>query len=163
MATEPTPSAVAVDPNKAGAEGCRRGFLWTIGAGAVLLVLALILGRSGGGGKSTDIDIVPTVYLTDEPPTVASSDPCVVAFRYAAGIDPMHDTVSDLDGAMRACGGIDEWIAANDDARAIDGDPVEFLFNRCQNASTAVQSMAACREVLDLYPRGMYDPPYVAP
>lgn len=60
--------------------------------------------------------------------------PCEAAFKAAAAIDDMHDSVEDLDPAVRACTTMNEWLAASAKyPKAInDGvDPRIYVGNRC--------------------------------
>lgn len=87
--------------------------------------------QAGGGDAATS---TPAAAPASEAPgpSISVSPGCDRAFAQAASIDDMHDTVEDLDPALRACSSEEEWVAA---ARAhpgaIDVDPVVFLRNRC--------------------------------
>lgn len=74
-----------------------------------------------------------TVERTSTVESSSALSACEAAFRNAAAVDDMHDTVEDLDPAIRACRTVAEWSAAS--ARypgALDGVPPEvFLRNRC--------------------------------
>ena len=68
-----------------------------------------------------------------KPTSIPINASCEKAWRDAASIDDMSDTVEDLDPAVFACRSLDEWnaVEANYPA-ALDGvDSVLFLSNRC--------------------------------
>jgi len=99
---------------------------------AFLLVLALAA-CGGGGGTTTGGD---------------AESACEAAFREAAAVDVMADTVEDLDAAVRACATEDEWRAASDAyPDALDGAPAgEFLRNRC-SYEPALADTTLCQSV----------------
>ena len=82
------------------------------------------------------------------PPAVQVSTNCDAAFRNAAAIDDMHDTVEDLDPAIKACRTVAEWSAASArHPKALDGVPPEvFLRNRCDFGGLQTP---LCAEILD--------------
>ncbi len=87
------------------------------------------------------------------------SQACSDSFAAAAAIGDLQDTVEDLDPALTACGSIEEWIAASStNPGAIDGDPAQYLLNRCQY--TEAPTGPACEEIMALYPDGLYITPY---
>jgi len=61
---------------------------------------------------------------------------CERAMQLAALVDPMADTVTDLDQAIERCDTLAEWSAASAKyPDALDGaDPREFAQNRCADA-----------------------------
>ena len=75
--------------------------------------------------------------------------PCRAAFATAEAIDPMRDTVSDLDPAVRACVTVADWKAAAERyPGATNGaDPLVFLANRCKG-EPSLRSQSACLEAL---------------
>ncbi len=79
--------------------------------------------------------------------TVSVGKACDDAFRKAASISDMQDTVEDLDPALRACSSIEEWVvAAKRHPRALDGvDPETWLRNRCEFGGP---DTPLCRQVL---------------
>lgn len=72
-----------------------------------------------------------TIDQTEEQQILSAA--CDDAWKEAAAIDNMSDTVEDLDPAVVACKSLDEWnIAANRYPAALDGaDSVLYLSNRC--------------------------------
>lgn len=76
-----------------------------------------------------------------------SLTPCEREFRDAARISDYEDSVSDLDGAIRACQTVNEWtLAAAKHPGAIDGPARPFLLNRCQHAPE-LRETALCKAV----------------
>lgn len=80
--------------------------------------------------------------------TISSKSACDAAFRRAAAVDPMQDTVTDLDDAVRACATEDEWRAASEAfPDALDGaSPGAFLRNRC-DFEPALVDTALCQSI----------------
>lgn len=131
---------------------------------AVLALLAVVT-ACGTPPPAATVAGEQEAIATDAPVASApttSSDQCIAEFQRAAAIDDMHDDVTDLDNAMALCGSIDAWVAANDVTQAIEGDPVEFLLNRCKYGPENRKGHA-CAEVQGLYPSGLYDHPYSKP
>lgn len=127
----------------------------TFGRGAVAAVAAMAVVALVLVGCATE-----DVEDTSAGATVSAE--CNKAFEDAAAVGEMEDTVQDLDPALQACTSIDEWIAAAEsNPGAIDGDPVQFLLNRCLD--TEVAAGAICDEVTELYPDGLYVTPYATP
>lgn len=69
--------------------------------------------------------------------------PCRAAFKSAAEISSLNDTVEDLDAAVNLCGSLDEWTSASEAyPAALDGvDPETFLRNRCQFGNFSADSL----------------------
>jgi hypothetical protein len=74
---------------------------------------------------------------------------CEAAMQRAAEIDPMQDTVSDLDPAIQQCESLDEFTAAAERfPDALDGGPATtFLSNRCP-LEPSLELEAVCREAM---------------
>lgn len=83
-----------------------------------LVILALVVSACGGSG---------------DPTTTEAQSACLAAFREAAGVDSMADSVSDLYPAVRACATVDEWSAAFDvvDGAGFTGSGASVLGNVC--------------------------------
>jgi hypothetical protein len=89
-------------------------------AGYAIVAIALLLAACSGQAASSGAGGGETA--------------CQAAFKAAAAIDDMHDSVEDLDPAIRACRTMDEWLAASVKyPKAINAgvDPRIFLANRC--------------------------------
>ena len=129
------------------------------------LVLILAACTDGGGGESrsdvpSPIPTEATPRLTSEPairtetpsPTPASVQDalgaCREAFRDAAAVSVMRDTVDDLNPAVRACSSVAEWEAAfSEFPDALDGADAElFARNRCQYGA-GLSGTPLCREL----------------
>jgi hypothetical protein len=97
-----------------------------------VIVCLIIVLLAGCGGTASD----------------TKESACEAAFRQAAAIDPMQDTVSDLDAAVRDCTTEDEWAAASRAfPDALDGAPPgEFLRNRCA-FDAALAKTTLCKSI----------------
>lgn len=161
---------MAVDPPRESVDG--QGRRWATVMPVLILVgflaAVVVLNTAFGGGGSPQVPAADDVASPARAENAAaaapttSSDQCVAEFQRAAAIDDMHDEVTDLDNAMALCGSIDAWVNANVVTGAIEGDPVEFLLNRCKYGPENRRGHA-CLEVTGLYPSGLYDHPYAAP
>jgi hypothetical protein len=71
-------------------------------------------------------------------PGAAQLSACEQAVKAASEIDDMHDTVTDLDPAIRDCGTLAEFTAAAAKyPTALDGaDAATFVGNRCTYESS---------------------------
>lgn len=98
---------------------------------------------------------VPTGAPTSERPSLEPSEvesqasACTEAVESAAAIGEMEDTVEDLDGAIVACGSIqelaDELVDFPDVLDGIDAET--YVANRCLYGSDDVAGSAICAEV----------------
>lgn len=154
-ATEPTVPAdtpvPAEPPTSKSVPGCRKQAVRSIA-----LIVALVIGFRVLG-SIYDVATSRSPRATAEPGITAT---CSNAFATAAAVNPYQDTVSDLDEAVLRCQSVKDWIAGNNAHRAIDGDPVEFLLNRCRPGQGAPQHGMACIDVGKLYPNFLYETPY---
>ncbi len=91
-------------------------------------------GSDSGGNDSSSVD--------------NNLSSCEKAMKAAADVPDMQDTVEDIDPVIRACGSMDEFIAASSQfPAALDGAGEEiFVTNRCTyNAS--LQNTAICKSL----------------
>lgn len=99
-----------------------------------LLFCLGVIGCSSGGNGSGSVD--------------NNLSSCEKAMKVAADVPDMQDTVEDIDPVIRACGSMDEFIAASSQfPAALDGAGEEiFVTNRCTyNAS--LQNTAICKSL----------------
>jgi hypothetical protein len=96
--------------------------------------------------RQTTDDGVPAPEEADTPAEPVSSE-CDAAMAAAAAFDPMADTVTDLDPAVRACATLSDWtLAASRHPDALDrADPATFAQNRYFEASLA--TAALCQDL----------------
>ena len=83
---------------------------------------------------------------SDSPDELVVTAACDQSFSVAASVDPMSDTVEDLNPALDACKSVEEWVmAARRHPAAIQADPRLFLNNRCDFGGRAVKESFLCQ------------------
>ena len=124
---------------------------WVLAAGLVVVVACVpTVESSRSEAGANDLRETPVAAAdVQQPvaPAIEISPACDDAFRAAASVSDMRDTVEDLDPAVRACRSVEEWnAAARRHPGALDGaDSEYFLWNRCR--SFGEPSGAICEEV----------------
>jgi hypothetical protein len=118
----------------------------------IILALLLTLVACSGGATQN-----PTQAATPVPTQTAAQTACEAAMAKAAAVDEMHDTVRDLDDAIRACETVGEMQdAARKYPTALDEVPAEtFARNRCSSEPTLADN-AICRTFSPSVPGAYY-------
>ena len=100
---------------------------------ALPIALALLVACGDDDDSTATIpDETSTTTTEAASGSALPTDACNRAFAEAAAVDDMHDSVSDLYPAAKACESLDDWTAAHEaNPGAIDADPATFATNVC--------------------------------
>lgn len=111
----------------------------TRSAAAILLLAGLVLTACSATRNASSAD--------------DGSAACDSAFASAASVDSMHDTVSDLYPAVKACRTVEQWMSASQahpEAISEGVDPRMFLGNVCTSTSAGLGGEPLCRAAMQL-------------